>query len=428
MSALTRGRRRGAARGNRDLSLNSQFRGGGYRGRSTPGVETDPVTLPPDRDILDGILSHTVKVLDKPRVVSGEKVAIRELEYISSYNWVDAKEPTIIVPGSPRNWKNKALPFRVPLDSGTVFVDQNGYRMPDSPLLPLFRAVDVVSEGSTDVNIDWPSVDFVTDRNGLRKLLRWIDSGGGEGSREKRTFRIDTQLAGSNTVLFSRWQERTIEQAQGGSGFSFEKETTKPAKGCERSTGHHRIIKYDLDGLTMVVRFEVDACIEDVDDLADQLSGLSVSSSSQTGDAKESSEPANSPKVIRAGSQVKQENIIEMTTRSERNAANFNWTEAYPQLYLSRTPHHFLAIHNRGTFYEITKRKLNSPEMKTIEEAAEVSMKKLRVLLGAIQDEVVTHGKGGRLSLICQNDKLEVRERESQDSLIPDEAMERFRV
>lgn len=110
--------------------------------------------------------------------------------------------------------------------------------MPQATLLPLITAVNKRSEGNKD-KFDWASVDFVTDRNGLRKLMRWV--GGGSD----RDFRIDLQLAGEKTVLCNRWEKRTRERFTGRTfGFSFEKASTEVAPGCRDSTGHHRIITY----------------------------------------------------------------------------------------------------------------------------------------------------------------------------------------
>ena len=129
------------------------------------------------------------------------------------------------------------------------YVDQNGYRMGSaaSCLLPLFRAVDVVSEENADTNLDWSAVDFVTDRNGLRKLMRWLTHTGGDFAEPLKEFRIDLQLGGNKTVLMHRWEKRTRENAEpprSGCGINFERESTRPAKGCERGTGHYRIIQY----------------------------------------------------------------------------------------------------------------------------------------------------------------------------------------
>jgi hypothetical protein len=108
------------------------------------------------------------------------------------------------------------------------------------------KAVDAKTDDPEDDQsvLDWPSIDFVTDRNGLRKLLRWINGSTGT----TKDFRIDMQLAGKNTVLFNRWEKRNRESLSGrpydSFGFGFEKATTTPAVGCEKSTGYHRIVKY----------------------------------------------------------------------------------------------------------------------------------------------------------------------------------------
>ena len=61
----------------------------------------------------------------------------------------------------------------VPVDSGKNFINQNGHRMKKFTLLPLVRAVqDLTGQGVTE-KFDWPSVDIVTDRGRLRKLLAW---------------------------------------------------------------------------------------------------------------------------------------------------------------------------------------------------------------------------------------------------------------
>lgn len=150
--------------------------------------------------------------------------------------------------GSPREWRERSFPLRIPFDTGIRFADQNGFRMGlSSAFLPLFKAIDTVSEENADTSVDWASVDFVTDRNNLRKLLRWIHHSGAEYDAPLREFRIDLQLGGSKTVLMHRWEKRTQEMAEppkSGCGLNFERENTLPAKGCERGTGHHRIVQY----------------------------------------------------------------------------------------------------------------------------------------------------------------------------------------
>lgn len=108
------------------------------------------------------------------------------------------------------------------------------------PLLPLFKAIDAYSELAGATIVDWAGIDFVTDRNNLRKLLRWIGGGSGKGP-----FRIDAQLAGKGTVLLNCWNPRTrVWGAANSYGFSFEKASTTPVVGCENTSSHHRLVEY----------------------------------------------------------------------------------------------------------------------------------------------------------------------------------------
>jgi len=134
------------------------------------------------------------------------------------------------------------VPFTLQPDSGPAFVDQNSARLSEYPMLPLFVAADTIhGTKAASAPVDWPTVDVITDRNGLRKLLRWLNPSPG---REVRDFRIDVQLVGTKTLVLGRWDGRTREPPSGRSyGFGFENATTQAAPGCP-SSGHHRAITY----------------------------------------------------------------------------------------------------------------------------------------------------------------------------------------
>jgi hypothetical protein len=143
--------------------------------------------------------------------------------------------------GSPPIWVEKPTPLSVPRDSGKDFIDQNGHRMKRRfTLLPLIKAVQTsTTRKKVASKFDWSSVDFVTDRNALRKLAAWANN-------KSDRWRIDTQLAGDRTVLITGCPPVT-KQSSGHSqsyGYNFEKACTHPAPGCESGTGHHRIITY----------------------------------------------------------------------------------------------------------------------------------------------------------------------------------------
>ena len=104
--------------------------------------------------------------------------------------------------------------------------------MESSPLAPLIVATQTFNK-----SFDFKTVDFVTDRNNLRKLMRWIS-----GSADQ-DFRIDVQSSGK-TILLQRWEEKSRDGAQPGYAQGFNAATLKAPADCPGSTGHHRIVTY----------------------------------------------------------------------------------------------------------------------------------------------------------------------------------------
>lgn len=184
----------------------------------------------------------------------------------------------------------------------------------------------------------------------------------------------------------------------------------------------------------MVVRFEVDACIppstkpkgtspSDIDALADALFNTSLSS---TPEVSSTTEDKYGLCIRRGGILVDQDNIAELTTISTKRRGLFNWSETYPQLFLSQTPYHFLGIHDRGRFETIEKRQLGSGVLRSIEQSLQGVLWQLRLLLDVIKELVVKHGKSGRLSLVCQGGELKVYKRSNEDSCLPEDILARF--
>lgn len=178
----------------------------------------------------------------------------------------------------------------------------------------------------------------------------------------------------------------------------------------------------------MVVRFEVDACIppaslppsatpavSTIDDLADALANVKI---------KRERKPLLS--IIKAGTLVPQSSIIEMTTRSEARVGEFDWKENYPQLFLSQTGHHYLAVHQRGRFIEVQKRTLASTQLQAENEGLQPDFKNLRAVLELIQRIVIKHGQRGSLSLVCEDGKMRLFERLTTVNCLPEGYMDRF--
>ncbi|TFY75225.1 hypothetical protein EWM64_g8787 [Hericium alpestre] len=375
--------------------------------------------LPPRRDFVDGLVPTPVQILHPPECSPGMITQIENLEYVGSYSWADEDSPTIIVPGPPR-WRNRPLPFTLRPDRGARFKDQNSFRMPSSVLLPLMKAVDIVGK-----EIDWPAIDFVTDRNGLMKLMEWIEKG-----PRCSTFRIDMELVGERTVLFNRFETNTKDIARGNTfGFIFEREATVPAPGCERATGHRRIVKYDFYGLKMMVRFEVDAYIAGdhgagsenltttaTENLADLLANVDIVSDTS---------PSPNLRIIRGGSEVPQDSIMTMETRSTKND-RYRWPDMYLKFYLSQTPWYFIGIHEDGKFITYRNHHVMGDGMAGRRRKVEKGLHRLGRALEMIQRVMVAHGTGKRLSLLCEDGVLGVYEWVSNASCLPEDVKRRF--
>lgn len=100
--------------------------------------------------------------------------------------------------------------------------------------MPVFAAIDDLHEN----NYKYEELDIISDRNNLCKLLRWAT-----GVTDKKDFRIDVECAGQ-TCLFTRHEEADVETVEGfkGYGHTYKEAATRLPSGCERATGHHRII------------------------------------------------------------------------------------------------------------------------------------------------------------------------------------------
>ncbi|KDQ26227.1 hypothetical protein PLEOSDRAFT_62071 [Pleurotus ostreatus PC15] len=389
------------------------------------------MSLPAARSIKDGLLQR-VQTIARPSTDAAPDVEITNVAYIGSYNWLDRKLPSLIVPGSPKEWVNRQMPFTLGRDVGIVVADQNGYRVPDAVLLPLFVAVNIKSSLDPKPTFDWPAHDVITDRNSLRKLLRWI------------------------TVLLCRYSTNVREMAGNGFGHNYEQACTQAALQCEEGVGHHRIIRYDMNGLKMIVRYEVDAYVPDgalpdtspperswrkgpsantpasVDDLADTLASVKLAPTTPSPSPKAALPPDKASfhsglTVYPGGSwSTPQSAIVELTTRSQRNFETMSWADLYTQLFVSQTPHCFVGIHRQGTFTRLVRENLRSVAMERVRRAEQPRLKALRWVLGAIQDFLVERGGSSRVSLVSEAGILGVYECENEEDVLPEEIMEYF--
>ncbi|KAI5925317.1 hypothetical protein F4810DRAFT_718268 [Camillea tinctor] len=280
--------------------------------------------------------------------------AITEVKNLASYSWIEARTPTIAVPGIPPQWVPSKIPRQLPKDSGYVYVAQNAARHPESPLEPLFRALY-----KTNPEFSISSIDVVSDRNNIRKLFSFVDPSSCTYGLESFTIEVE---ATKNTVILSRAEVVTREfigpNDFRGYGHEFEKSHTTCK--IKDSTGHHRISSYRFSNLNFIIRYEVDAYVEgssgkasgsrelDPDVLSSALDSLSVSSSSNVGKATRI--PGSRMAIRSEGQVVPPDSILEIKTRAARKPLFLN--DVAVQLWVSQTPKLVRAHHRAGRFEE----------------------------------------------------------------------------
>ncbi|KAG7440084.1 uncharacterized protein BT62DRAFT_643654 [Guyanagaster necrorhizus] len=339
------------------------------------------------RNIMHGLDPDPLQTIYPPAAIQedGRKVEITGPRYLGSYSWLTGRTPRILVPGAPRIWVDRPTPFTLSPDSGFQSCDHNAYQLPPYPLLPIFLAVTTT--------FDWSSVDVVADCHSFLRLIAFATG-------QRHDFRMDLQLAGSKTVLCTRWEPKVLMSADpGGYGRNFERMLTRPAPGCTNAASHHRVITYDLAGMKLVVRAEVDACLP--------------SGKAAAAHAQQQQQPHVPP----------QSALVELTTKSKNNCSRASrMAYKHMQMCLAQTPNLICGTHQYGVFGKVVRREM-SDEGRGQREA---KLRLLRDALGSIQQLVVDAGRGGRLTLVYKDRVLKLYRRSSMNSLLPEEYMRMF--
>ncbi|TFY64818.1 hypothetical protein EVG20_g5820 [Dentipellis fragilis] len=369
-------------------------------------------------DLLEGLISFRppIKTLFASDILPGDvSTDINNAEHVGSYNSTREREPTIIVPGSPPEWIDHPVPFTLEPDSKSRLLGENPHCKTGTPLLSLMKAVDAAGTA-----VDWRSIDVVTDRNILRRLMRWLVQ-----SHQPKDFRIDIELGGDHTLLMNKCGPNVLLKHSKDArcfGFGFEGATTRNVEGCERSTGHYRIIKYECLGLSMIVRYEVDAYLPSA--VPTVAKGSSISANKQFSPTTIASKSTvDTLNIIHAGREIPQSSIIEITTRSPRTRRQR--AELAPRLYLSQTPFLYIGMHKDGKSWEMRKKnvaediQMKHKEVETLQKLGQV----LKVIRG-----IMVENSGKKLSVICEGETLKIYERIAKKSCLPEEVMKRFDV
>ncbi|CAI7602588.1 unnamed protein product [Penicillium discolor] len=335
---------------------------------------------------------------------------IADVKHLASYNWIEAPEPTIVVPGSP------AL-------CGFVYITQNAVRHPNSPLEPLFRAL-YIEQPSFDID----SIDVVTDRNNVRQLLSFVNPTQRKNGLDSFTIQVDMT---AQTAIFCRAETATYEiigpSEFRGFGSEFEKSYT--INQVMNSTGHYRIISYRLGGLCFLVGHETDGYISDPkpsvkddlstgDNLTEILHPLSLTlETTSTVQASVESELT----IKREGQAVSRESL-EIKTRVFHKPLELS--EVTPQLWISQTLQLVRAYHQRGVFSRPEVENVTTA-MKDWEKGNQDDIKKLIALVNSILRVTRNWGGSSIIRYDPREDKLVIKQVERK-KMLPDDLYSRW--
>ncbi|KAJ5154806.1 geranylgeranyl pyrophosphate synthetase [Penicillium coprophilum] len=367
---------------------------------------------------LEEISRHGLESSNKTEAI------ITDVTHLASYNWIEARKPTIAVPGSPALWSAPQGPRKVKKDSGLVYISQNAARHPDSPLEPLFRAL-YIEKPSFDIS----SIDVVTDRNNIRKLLSFINPAQSRNGLDPFTIEIDVV---AQTAIFCRAETATHEIIGPGEfrGFGHEFEKAYTISQIAKSTGHHRIISYRLGGLSFLVRHETDGCVGDSepggkedmsirDDLAKTMRSLSLAPTS----AATMQESTKSELTIkREGRVVPRESTLEIKTRVLHKPLQFS--EVAPQLWISQTPKLVRAYHQHGIF-SLPNVEDVTTALRDWEQVNQDDIRKLVTLIECILRVARNWGGSSIIRYDSLKDKL-VIEKAERKKMLPDDLYSRL--
>ncbi|MCJ1420460.1 hypothetical protein MMC32_006817 [Xylographa parallela] len=347
--------------------------------------------------------------LDLSELETPASASVTDVKVLSSYNWIEAPQatPTIAVPGSPALWSAPGVSRRLKKDSGLIYIAQNAARHPESPLEPLFRALYI-----THPSFDIRSIDIVTDRNNIRKLLSFLDPSSSRNGLEAFTMNIEVT---KNTAIFCRDEAKTLEYIGPnefrGFGHEFEKAYTVTQIGG--STGHHRIISYRFSDLNFIVRHETDGYVDTdtrspsakaknhtQDSLSSMLETLSLSPARSPPGIT----PAGSKLTIKEeGQVVPLESTLEIKTRVFHKSLDIQ--EIATQLWVSQTPKLVRAYHQNGTFQKPVVEDVTAA-IKSWEERKQNDLRKLAALIPKIITLVKKCGGNAILKYDVEGDKL----------------------
>ncbi|KAF2260256.1 hypothetical protein CC78DRAFT_562292 [Lojkania enalia] len=380
------------------------------RGGSSRAYSRYPQSAP---DIIKNPLGQLITIINNAELSleAGSRtdaLTINGCKYIASYNWMNTKTPTILIPGRPPRWTPLKVPQRLEEDKKDVvyYRDPNAARFPSHPTEPAVEALL-----KTDPEFHTSVIDIFACGSTLGNLLRFVRS-------LDKSFRFDVEVIG-NTVFFVRKENTPTEEIEGihGYGHSFPEAYTSWEKDVKGSETHQRLVQYEFGGFKCVVRFECDGYLPDsaentsakhpeskaaldADDIAKAFEAASVDHALPVA--------GDSLAIKESGSEVPQHSIFDLKTRSGRFKRQIDMGDVLPVLWLKQIPNFIIAYHDgEGLFENINVRDVQA-DIDSWEHNNQDALHRLVVLLRKIT-QLAKSSESGRIEVYSPGvDRLEI--------------------
>ncbi|KAL4931844.1 uncharacterized protein BDV17DRAFT_288430 [Aspergillus undulatus] len=382
-------------------------RGGWSRpGRRIGAAVTGP--LVPELGALLATITKSDLVDQLPTSLSkNETPNITDCKLVGSYNWLNKKSPTILVPGAPPQWTPASKANKLPEDSGSYFRDQNAARYAVHVFQPTMEAIL-----KQNPNFDLDEIDIVACGSTLGNLRRFI-------AEPEKGFRFIVEAIGSAVFLVRRENSPTQTiPAVHGYGHTFPEANTTWGQDVRNSESHQRILRYQFAGLSCLVRYEGDGYLPNLHhpsvhngedagdtpkDIVESLMSIIVSPAPSDG------KPGLT--VETGGEIVPQSAIFDLKTRTARKEYTDVLRAELPRLWLAQIPNFVVGFHNSGVFRDVRVKDVRA-EVSQWEREHKGDLKKLAALLKMLV--AFAHGQpDGRFEVVSEggeHGELELRE------------------
>lgn len=358
--------------------------------------------------------------------------AIGGYEFLCSYSWKQTTIPTIYVPGTPPKWTPQSLPYQLPEDEGSHYVDQHADRVPTYQFEPIFQALAIMNS-----NVRFDDIDIVVNRNTLQKLFTFASY-----KRSSSAFHLDLDLI-DNTLFIGRKERHAMTKTSSGFGRNFETDFTSEDATLPDAMGHHRVVKYKLGALDIAVRMEVDGCYseEPADDSVDAVQAEASVYTTPPHEPRKMStlpefflnvlgtmEPASAAtthrlntNVIAQGKLVPHNQVLELKSSHSKKASSRE------QIWFGRVRHLVFAKHEQGLVHAVESSSWDEAEL---EDWAVQHQRYLRRLVWLLEEirQVVLEKTNGHAVLVAieKGAPLQIFQANRNHSALPKEVVGKF--